>query len=477
MKKWFITGLLALGFLGGHAQQYQLSDLGCGTVTTPEEIQAVADYVSGKVQFKRTNSVDTIPLSIHIVGKNDGTGYYRLDYLFSVLCDLNTRYTPVGFYFYVKWPIHYINNTNFYDHDYSSGYQMMFQNNVPNTANVYFVQDPSGACGYFAPFPDGVAIKKDCSNPNSTTLVHELGHYFGLPHTFVGWENGATPSTPEKVIRGAGANCNSAGDHFCDTDADYLAERWNCPYTGNKKDQNGDYYHPDSSLYMSYSTDNCMSRFSNQQIGRMQSNLYNQRPNLLQGTPTGTYSISAPGLVYPTDTMYSNKKLIKWNKVPGADYYYVKINYLNGTASIEDTLTADTSFSVSKILINNTSYKITVVPVSSVNVCMNTQTVQNVVYSNGTALGVSDLSAEVKLSVYPNPASHEVTLEFGEIPAGFCNIELVNISGQKVFTTSEKLNYGRNKISVPTSNLPSGIYMLRATGEGFSKMEKLVIHH
>src|SRR5690606_10746877 len=126
------------------AQQYQVGDLGCGTVSTPQQMQLISDYVSGKVQFKRTSLVDTVPLSIHIVGKNNGTGTYTLNYLFSLLCDLNLRFAPVGFYFYIKWPIRYIYNNNYYDHDYNDGEIMMMVHNVPETVNIYFVGNPNG---------------------------------------------------------------------------------------------------------------------------------------------------------------------------------------------------------------------------------------------------------------------------------------------------------------------------------------------
>src|SRR5690606_23777949 len=157
----------------------------------------------------------------------------------------------------------------------------------------------------------------------STTLGHELGHFFGLPHTFQGWENGNIPYDPELVTRGPGANCSFTGDYFCDTEADYLSIRWACPYTGNKRDPNGDDYQPDSSLYMSYALAPCRSRFSSQQTGFMQYNLQNRTAfqDIVPGKPTGKYMLDSVNLILPFDTMHVNQKKIRWNKVSGADYY------------------------------------------------------------------------------------------------------------------------------------------------------------
>ena len=158
-----------------------------------------------------------------------------------------------------------------------------------------FVNDPAGACGYYSPFRDAIAIRKSCSAPNSTTLVHELGHFFSLPHTFNGWENGAVPTNPEKVTRtGPSANCSSTGDKFCDTEADYQGERWFCPYNDIKFDSNNDQYHPDSSIYMGYASDECMTRFSNMEIAAMQFN-QSTRTNLTASFP-GWQNLAMPNI-------------------------------------------------------------------------------------------------------------------------------------------------------------------------------------
>ncbi|HRO41995.1 MAG TPA: zinc-dependent metalloprotease [Flavipsychrobacter sp.] len=480
MRFLVIAGLLLASFTHSKAQSgFNLSEKGCATVTTPQEMEAITDYVNNpQVRAKTTSGVDSIPLSIHIVSRDNGTGRYRLDYLLSVLCSLNTRYAPVGFYFYLKGPVKFIKNTSYYIHDYSNGAQMMYQNNVPNSTNIYFVSDPNGACGYYAHGPEAIAIGINCALPNNTTVTHEIGHYFGLPHTFSGWENGNTPSNPEKVTRGLGANCSSAGDNFCDTEADYLGARWQCPYTGTKTDANGQLYKPYPTLYMSYSDDACMTRFSNQQIGYMQNRLVTNRSYLLNAnSPTGNANIDTNiNVIYPTNLLYSNRKTVSWNKVAGAQYYYVKAGLQLGSAIRQDTITADTSLTLYFPMVDNGTYSVTVIPISDINLCMKAQKRVVFTYTSATTSVPTVGSENSALTIYPNPANNNVTLKLNA-KAGSYNVQISNVSGQKVYHQLMIVQSASSQLSVPTGNLPNGLYMIRVSGDNATWTEKLMVQH
>lgn len=149
---------------------------------------------------------------------------------------------------------------------------------VPMTINIYYVIDIIGsnnACG-FAPMGsmsvpqqqsdrDAIFIKKSCAA--GKTLTHELGHYFGLFHTFEAAANGA-----ESVD---GSNCSTAGDLICDTPADPngtgSVHPTNCDLTPPIKDSNGDYFTPNSCNFMSYYNNTCGNgnSFSTGQYNRM----------------------------------------------------------------------------------------------------------------------------------------------------------------------------------------------------------------
>jgi len=92
------------------------------------------------------------------------------------------------------------------------------------------------------------------------TLIHEVGHYLGLYHTF-SFTNNCGPET----------NCSAQGDKCCDTPATTGSagcSAWDCPETMVEN-------------YMDYSNDYCTDRFSPDQIERMRSYATSYRSNLL----------------------------------------------------------------------------------------------------------------------------------------------------------------------------------------------------
>ncbi|HTN46794.1 MAG TPA: zinc-dependent metalloprotease [Flavipsychrobacter sp.] len=480
MKK--LLTLLACQFvLIGSSYAQSLAEQGCGTVTTEAQMDRVHRYVANEdaVRAKTTAGVDSIPLSIHIVGTTAGTGYYELEKLFPLLCKLNNDFAPTGFHFYVVWPIHYINNDNYYIHTFGGGYQMMANYNIANTVNVYFVEDPAGNCGYFSPSVDGVAIGKNCAAINSTTLTHELGHFFDLPHTFYGWENGNTPSIKERVTRTTGANCNVAGDGFCDTDADYLSYRWQCPYSGvTLYDPVGVALRPDSSLYMSYTTDACMSRFSNQQMGTMQSNLYNQRPNLLSFSYPSYSAMDTPNLITPSDTMYGSNTTVRWNKVNGAQYYQIVVTLKNITSIIRQrSLTTDTFINLNFPLVD-AEYIVNVIPLNARNLCGEKTRKHPFVYRTNDPTGIHDVYSNNLLAAYPNPANNTLTLSHQNLNAGEYQLQILNVGGQVVRNETIKYKGGSAAVShIDVSNLINGMYHVRLTGKGLNTVSKFFVQH
>lgn len=127
---------------------------------------------------------------------------------------------------------------------------------------------------------DGIVIEYEYVNGTSSVLTHEMGHFFGLYHTF---EGGTETQCPINNFCDQDPNnnltencCINQGDRVCDTPP-HLKE-FGCP-TGINICMNSSYDEVTNN-YMSYY--NCTSQsFSNGQYERMSKVLVKLRPHLL----------------------------------------------------------------------------------------------------------------------------------------------------------------------------------------------------
>ena len=78
-------------------------------------------------------------------------------------------------------------------------------------------------------------------------------------------------------------------------------------------------------------------------------------------------------------------------------------------------------------------------------------------------------SCQTQLSVYPNPAKDNITVEISGV-TGENNLGIVNAEGQELIR--QKITDHNTVIDI--SNLPSGIYFLKITGEGMVQVEKII---
>ena len=310
--------------------------LQCGTNFSSSDLKWLRNVQQNPQSYPiiKRNVQRYVPIKAHVVGDDGGEGYYSLEYLFQAVCQLNKDYASMHMHFYLWGDIHYIDNSDFYEHDSYSSALMFAQNNVDQILNIYFVNDPNGACGYYSPYWDAIAIKKSCQLTGDHTITHEVGHYFSMPHTFYGWENSITPplNQQEKVN---GSNCQTAADGFCDTPPDYLSYIWgfnNCN-SPTLTDPNGIDFQVDGSNFMSYATDACQSKFSNEQENAILGNLLYQRSYLVNNysVPSDTVEPSLVNPVMPADGETGvpyNWVGFKWDPVPGATSYHLMVTEL-----------------------------------------------------------------------------------------------------------------------------------------------------
>ncbi|MFN8300599.1 MAG: T9SS type A sorting domain-containing protein [Chitinophagales bacterium] len=473
MKKTF-TFLFVLTALLSFAQ----TDTWCGT-TVPDSYRTEywardrSNYAA--INASRTG-IQWVGVYYHIITKDDGSGGVGLRKIFESHCELNVIYNQFNIGFYIKG-IDTVKNTTLWNYQNQFlGYQAFQNYNVDNCCNIYMNGNLPGLCG-FATFPNtapnggGVFINAtDCIGTATTTLPHEVGHYFGLLHTF---DDG------NGVEYVDGSNCNTAGDGFCDTPADFLDQRTPCPYTGNQTDPHGDLYSTviDETLYMSYFSDNCVNRFSPMEEAEMNSVLVSDRPNLLNQTLPDLSQLDTAHFITPINgdsTILGNTLTIKWNAIPLAKWYMLRIQ--SGTSSIvyADTVITDTTFILTG-LNPGKSYKYKVKGISYGNTCSPYTTYNivktSVIKPNAAVLSPScqgQTNASVTLAPSNGTAPYSVNWSNGSTGNSVTNLA----SGTYTYTVTDAAgNSGVGQIviadPVPVSAVVSRVgNNLNATGSG-----------
>lgn len=495
----------------------------CGTPSVKSEW--LKDYQAHPLRYAgltRNTAPVYLPLTLHIVGRSDSAGATSLESVFAAFCQLNADYDSAGIQFFIEFPIRYHYNTAWYRHDsVIQGGRMMLQENVANTINVYFVASPAGNCGYNLPYA-GIAMNNSCLSGH--TFAHEMGHCLSMPHTFFGWEGGvswdnsiapnfARPAPTrvtynytdfkdtmwedtliidttyvEMVARtGASANCHTAADGFCDTEADYLAYRWQCDNnarsTVSQLDPDSTLFYSDGKNIMSYAYDNCQTHFSAEQIAAMnafvqshrQSYLYNQNPNRAPITAAANHLTPANNSVVP-----SNAVELSWNAVPNATHYLVQL-YREPFASntiISTTVVSDTFFRPSATLAprtNNFWYAWRVIPYNQGYTCRG--------YSLATRFNTSIVSAtntldnDWALRIYPVPAARNqsITIQLDAPTAERGELVIYNNLGQIVWKNTVHNDVGSTTYQLATTHWASGLYVATWRTATRSIVEKIVV--
>jgi hypothetical protein len=242
---------------------------------TPEEARILFDdlEIFSRADVSPTGLI-TVPFQPHIVRTDAGTGGPNATTVMNNIIAARDKYLPYGITLNIL-PINYIDNTSLMvlgtsgvgGSGYTEGDNILQLNNVANVVNAYFVTtaygSSGGAIGGYARFPwnlpnDYFVVVNNSIAENGATVAHEMGHYFGLLHTF---------ETAYAVELVNGSNCGAAGDLLCDTPADGYhtygdSSGATCTYSTGT-DANGDAYAADETQIMSYNQPfSCVSNFS-----------------------------------------------------------------------------------------------------------------------------------------------------------------------------------------------------------------------
>ncbi|TNE59043.1 MAG: hypothetical protein EP344_09425 [Bacteroidetes bacterium] len=439
-----------------------------------------------------------VPVTVHLVGTDAGMGHFKFGQAIEAICDMNSQYEQARIRFYLMPgdAVRYYNNSSWYSHDWDGGSQMI--NSVlpglQDRLNAFVVSDPAGNCGYS--WQDAIVLKKGCSNNGNTTWAHEAGHHFSLPHPFRGWEGfewdysdpAPTKVNGREVERTDGSNCYVGGDRFCDTEPDYLTDRWPCNNdkrsTILQHDPDNISFRSDGTLIMGYAFDACASRFTTEQIDAVRANLKTEHVQYLQLSEPLTEIDDADQveLISPVDTSETvqyNHIELKWNPVPNALYYTVEVSnspYFSNKFFYE-TLIGETSVTITKGIPNNWKLYWRVHANNDWDLCQPYDNAQVGVFRTQNLSATNDLERSAIITLMPNPVygGMPAYLEVESDKAMDISISVNDASGRLCYRQQLNLYPGENEHAIPTNNLEAGLYTVWIQNEMGATVKRLVV--
>lgn len=469
----------------------QVTHFECGTPPGADMERLIANLEASPTLEARSG-VQYLPVTMTLLANDDGSGLIDEAMALDGFCRLNENFESLGIQFYLHNGLRYI-----YDSDYylvwGVGSLSVNSLKVPNTINIFVSEIAStgigcqGTLGFYAIGGDYVVIDKCTMTEESFTLTHELGHFFSLSHTFLGWENedyNGTEPTPQfingvRVEYADGSNCSIAADRICDTPADYnfgLGSP-NCDYTGGAVDPLGNPVDPDEMNFMGYFF-NCSSHnFSPIQSDVIHADIADR--TFVSGSPTIASINGLANLTYPINAEITsdNNVTLTWDAVAGATSYLIEINRLASFSPsfvVQRTVTNTNSLALTDLL-PNTNYYWRVRPFNETYTC--TDYSAGTSFKTGELVSITQIEGVESLKIYPNPSSgtNEILLEINTSETLEAEIKLYNTQGKLVRQFAHQFNSGTNSAEINTRNLPQGAYIIAIQTENGTAHQRLFV--
>jgi hypothetical protein len=268
--------LCSLFYLNGNAQS-------CGTYILSNQLQ-----LESTITITPLSPTQSLPQ----VNKNLSVAFYIIkDSLDSygvtpaqidqAIALLDSAFRPINLQFHVC-SINYIENYQFNFLGSSNEAELTGTSQTKDVINIYlatfvFDQFQNSVKGYtHMPASDKNCIFLDKAYITGSELLHQMGHFFNLYHTY----ETIFGNVKERVTR---VDCDVTGDLCCDTEADpnlLGMVSLNCLYTGTSKDQDNVVYSPSVKNIMSNSIDACRCYFTQTQFLRIIYAIRNLKSNL-----------------------------------------------------------------------------------------------------------------------------------------------------------------------------------------------------
>ena len=503
-----------LFFTEGYAQERHI----CGT--SPEALNAIQERLiknKAALKLKRQQSTSRnredifIPIKFHMVAQSNGRGRATDANLLNQMCTINEAFGELGIKFYLKDGVNYLDNGALYDSPTILIVVTQMQNIRDDEAvNVFVVgnaQNPQvegvgRTLGYYSPSTvqadtDWIVVRQDEIAGGGMTLLHELGHFFSLPHPFNGWDfDPYNPSrhgspAPESAPNGRlteladGSNCEVAGDMLCDTPADYLyfsqLNSNTCSYNLPMIDPQGDTLQPDPTLIMGYFLDRCMDRFTPEQVEMMRIDFESEDRAHLRSNPFTPIGIDLPDEPIAESTISpSNEEIVgvvasgdeiilEWGAVEGATSYIVESNIPDFESAIVTEARLPVRVEVGRL------YRWRVRPFNDLDFCTPATLSE---FRVDMVSSVPNIGAVEEWSIQPNPVlpSSDLFLSLAASQSFEADIRVRNVAGSTLFELPNRtFEIGDNTIPISTDGLNSGLYILSIENEEGVTQRKVVV--
>lgn len=505
IKNFILSGLFLFTFSALPAQSHPT----CGTTGDLQE--QVVERLKKNIETLRTSPVQQrdvvyIPLTIHIISRDNGTGGVSKKALFDQLCEMNHTYQDMNMVFYIK-QFKYMNNSIIFENHQGAGFVMNSRRD-PTSINIWAVKDaspPSGSLGttlgYYTPQYDWIIMRNDEFGLTKKTLPHEMGHFFSLAHPHRGWDDEPYDVTvhgnPVQAMSPGGiptelqdgSNCTEAGDLVCDTPPDYnFGFGWDdCNYNAGTMDPSGTIVDPQEVNIMGYflhcPPDSYL--FTEMQKALMLTD-YNSahRAYLRTDNPTPIHDeiTDGPTLTYPVSgesTAYYNEVNFEWETVPGATYYYLEVANnvaFNPSLPYEAFVVYGNTKVVSGFFSANKTYYWRVKAMNPVRTCEGLSSVAN--FRSGLSTATNGIEAINELNIFPNPASNidHITIQVKANNTFTSSIQLFDITGKQVGDSFQhEFILGKSEFNLPINNLESGVYNLSIVSNQKAIAKKIIV--
>ncbi len=478
----------------------------CGTPQAPLLERTDANK-KAMIEVQR-GALKYIPMTFHLVANDAGSGRVTEESILYQVASINEQYSDQEAIFYID-RFNYFDDDAVYDSPRSNAANTQMRLRKDNNSiNVFVVNNiestgPGQTLAYFDPQEDWLVSRKGQINGASSTLAHEVGHFFSLAHPFSGWDcnpfNIPPYTNPVAVTftipcdGGGGSsvielhdrsNCNTAGDHICDTPEDYnLGLFWqnNCAENNSVKDINGDVIKPMTNNFMSYYTNCATYQFSNTQKNLINTDFFTfQRSYIRTGNVPNTTPVTDPvSYISPingNNAGGTTNILLDWEDTPGANKYLVIYDrFMSFTFAPKKFIVTGSEFLITDQLGEDVTYYWKVWPYNESETGADYSATQNFKASLGTA--VNEIREITSFTLSPNPVRTlgTVRLAISATKPFAGTIEVTNTTGQRLSSQKINITSGVSQHEIETTDLSAGLYFIILHSEKGRLVERMFI--